>query len=82
MVFGNDSLLPLLAVPFAIQGVILACAVAMWNWKKWGVYGLGAAYIINIVMMLSSRDYTRAGTLFIGLVILMLVVVSRIEMFD
>jgi hypothetical protein len=79
---NSSSVIPILAVSFAVQGAVLACAVAMWNWKSWGYYGLGAAYAIQAVLMLLSGNILGLVGSLIGLGILYAVVNPRVEMFE
>jgi hypothetical protein len=43
-------------VPVSVFGAIVSfvLALAIWKWKKWGVYGYAASYIIGIIISLSS----------------------------
>jgi hypothetical protein len=80
--YSSSSLMPIYAVAFAIQSAVLACAVATWNWKKWGYYGLGAAYGIQMILMLLSGNLLGAVGSLIGLGVLAMVINPRAEMFE
>ena len=43
-------------IPVSVLGAIVSffLALAVWKWKKWGVYGYAASYIIGIIISLSS----------------------------
>ena len=76
------SVMPILAVAFAIQCAVIACAVGIWNWQKWGYYGLAIAYVIQLVIMLLAGNMINVVSSIIGLVILVSLVNSKIEMFE
>ncbi|HJN72840.1 MAG TPA: hypothetical protein QGF58_02800 [Myxococcota bacterium] len=42
--------MPVLAV---MGGINLACAIALWSWKKWGFYGFCGSAAITLVINLS-----------------------------
>jgi len=61
-----------------LQVGILASAIALWNWKKWGYYGLVGGYAITIMLNLCGGNVFAAmfGGLGLGLSIYL---VSKIE---
>lgn len=77
-----DSALPILALAFGIQGAILACAFAVWNWKKWGFYGLMVAYGIQIVLQLLSGNMIGVIAALVGMGILFTLVNDKLDMFE
>lgn len=79
---GSSSLMPLLAVAFGVQCVVIACAVAVWNWKKWGYYGLMVSYVLSIVLSLVTGALTNIIGAFIGMGILFALVNDKLDMFD
>jgi len=79
---NSSAVLPILGLAFAIQCAVIACAVAVWNWKTWGYYGLAVAYVIQIVIMLLAGNILSVVGSGLGLVILVSLVNSRLEMFE
>ena len=73
---------PVLAVAFAIQSAVIACAVGIWNWQKWGYYGMAVAYVIQLVVMLCSGNIINVVSSVVGLIILVSLVNNKIEMFE
>ena len=72
----------LVGVVFAFQSVVVACAVAVWNWQKWGYYGLMVAFVIQAVLMLAAGSVPGVGGAIMGLIILVLLVRSRSIVFE
>lgn len=65
-----DEVFPLLAISFAVTCVQMACVVALWNYRRWGYYGLLIGYVLAFFMnVLSGAFPTAIGNLvFLGLV--------------
>jgi hypothetical protein len=79
---GFETVRNLFLFGFVVQFVILSCAVALWNWKKWGYYGLICGYVLGIGLNLCGGNVLLAIGSSIGLAILAFLVNPKIEMFD
>jgi hypothetical protein len=53
-----DNKMPVLAIiAYSLLALfIIVCAVAIYNWKKWGVWGLCAVAVINFVIGVISGE--------------------------
>lgn len=60
-----------LAFVLVVQVGILACVIALWEWKAWGYYGLVAANLITIVIYLFAREFVFVISGMVGLLILL-----------
>jgi hypothetical protein len=60
----------------------LACAVGVWMWKKWGVYGFGALTALGLVVNLMAGMGPRALTGVIGLVLIIVLVRPYWDQFE
>jgi hypothetical protein len=54
--------------------VNFVCVVAIWKWKRWGMYGLAASATVIFIITLISLDLTNAiisvsGVIIIGLLV-------------
>jgi hypothetical protein len=78
----TSNFLPLLVVTMVVQGGVIACAVAIWNWKKWGIYGLALTYVIQAGVMLSAGDASAAVISIGALFVLFLLVNYQMDKFD
>jgi oligosaccharide repeat unit polymerase len=58
-----------LSVQVIISIGIFACVYGLWNWKRWGYYGLIVIYGINILIGFFTGQSTAIGG-FIGIAIL------------
>src|SRR5688572_17274277 len=43
--FASSPMMPLYAMAVFVTGAVVVCGIAIWNWKKWGYYGLIAVYV-------------------------------------
>jgi hypothetical protein len=41
---------------FFLPIAVIGFDIAIWNWKKWGIYGVAVVYIISTMINLSSGD--------------------------
>jgi len=80
--YSSASAMPILALAFGFQSAVLACAAGMWNWKRWGYYGLAAVYVIEAGIMLLAGNLSMVVGAVIALGILFGLVNSKIEMFE
>jgi hypothetical protein len=78
----GSSLMPVFALGFGIQCVVLACAVALWNWKKWGYYGLMLGYGASFLIGLVTGSITNIIGAIVGVSILVGLVNDKLDMFD
>jgi hypothetical protein len=60
----------------------LICTIGMWRWKKWGYYGLGLFYLIDIIVLLLWGNIFGVVAGALSLAILNAVYTPRIEMFE
>jgi hypothetical protein len=70
------------ALLLALEIAVVVCAAALWNWKKWGYYGLMLGYVLGIVLGLAAGSLAYAGGSIIGMVILAGLVNDKLDMFD
>ena len=76
--YATRSLMPILPLSF----VIAACAVAIWNWKIWGYYGLVSICVIGIAINLYPENILSLIGALLFLSVLFSVVNDKIEMFE
>jgi hypothetical protein len=79
---SNSSVMPIMLVVFVVECITIACAVAVWNWQKWGYYGLVILYGLSIVLNLCSGNFAGVVGSVIVLAILFGLVNEKIEQFD
>lgn len=79
---ASSSVMPLFMLLFAVEAVVIACAVAVWNWKSWGYYGLLIGYAISFVLGLLSGAMTSVVGAIVGGGILFFLVNDKIDEFD
>jgi hypothetical protein len=58
-------------LPFLVSVLAVVFAIAMWKFKKWGVYGYAGLLIINAILNLLAGGWTQLLATAIGLVILL-----------
>jgi hypothetical protein len=76
---SGQSWISLLSASLGIAS--FGCVVAIWMWKKWGIYGYGVAMVLSIVVSLvTGLYYAVAGV--IGLTVFAYAVLTRMDEFD
>jgi hypothetical protein len=61
--------------PIALLFIVnFVCVVAIWKWKRWGMYGLVVSAAVMFIITLISLDITNAVILVIGVAIIGLLV--------
>ena len=73
---------PVFLVALVVECIVVACAVGIWNWQKWGYYGLAAIYGLSVVVTLCSGNILSAIGSGVVLAILVSLVNAKIELFD
>jgi len=74
--------MPLYVLAGAVTCAVVICGIAIWNWKKWGYYGLIAVYVIEIAVMLFFGNIVGMSSAIIGLIILVWLVNNKLDVFD
>ncbi len=67
---STDEAFALLAISFAVTCAQMACVVALWNYRRWGYYGLLIGYVLAFFMNALSGAFPVAigNLVFLGLV--------------
>ncbi len=63
-----------LPILFALSLLNLVCTIAIWKWRKWGMYGLAFSGAILFIITLISLNLTNAVISTVGIVIIALLV--------
>jgi hypothetical protein len=59
---------------FVLSLVNLVCVIAIWKWKRWGMYGLVASAAVMFIITLVSLNLTNAIISVSGVIIITLLV--------
>ncbi len=77
-----QSVAPLLMFAALLNFASAGFAIAIWQWKKWGVYGYAGALIVIALLNLASGDVLSALRAFIPMALLTYLVRSSWEQMD
>ena len=51
-------------IALGLSAANIVCAAAVWNWKRWGAYGLASSFSVSFIIGLALGDgYTIASSL-------------------
>lgn len=60
----------------------LVCIWGLWNWKRWGYYGIIALYVIGAILNLVSGSIPTAVGSFVGLGVLVYLMRDKADYLD
>jgi hypothetical protein len=80
--FASSPIMPLYLMVIAVTCAVVVCSIAIWNWKKWGYYGLIAVYVLEIGAMIFFNNVVAVGSAVVGLVLLVVLVNNKLDVFD
>jgi hypothetical protein len=71
-----------IAIALTCQVGVIACAVALWNMKKWGFYGMLLNYCAVFVIGIISGNLITAGGVALGAALLLTIMAEKVNELD
>lgn len=69
----------LLMLQVVMTGAALLCVWGLWNWKRWGYYGLMALYVISMIINVLSGAAATIGGSIAGMAILYFLMKDKMD---
>jgi hypothetical protein len=54
--YNSGAVMPILIVSVVLSAVTVVCVLGMWNWQRWGYYGLMVLYGLNTMANLCTGN--------------------------